>query len=47
MDAPRCHYCTGTPMIEKVRVPKVNDTETVIYQCDQCKRIDSQVEPRA
>ncbi len=42
--APLCHFCRSTPMDEKVRMPLGAGKETVIYQCSECRRIESQTE---
>ena len=41
MAAPLCQFCAGDPMLEKVRVPLGDGKQTVIYQCDQCKRVEA------
>ena len=44
MSAPLCQFCRQIPMDRKVRLPLGAGKETVIYQCAECKRIESQTE---
>ncbi len=44
MSAPVCQFCAAEPMTEKVRLPLGPNKQTVIYQCEQCKRIEAVTE---